>query len=146
MKTLYFDSSYLFRLYSNEPGSDEVQALAGSGEIIATAWHGRAELASILLRKRRETALSNDVIEEIRCQIRDDRESGVIVFMTLTEEIISRLEAVLASVPSSTNLRAADALHLACAAEHGFTEVHSNDRFFLAAAQFFGLRGVNVIP
>ena len=29
---------------------------------------------------------------------------------------------------------------------HGFTEVHSNDLHFLAAATLFGLRGVSVIP
>jgi predicted nucleic acid-binding protein len=146
VKTLYFDASYLFRLYSTEPGSDSVHALAGGGDIIATAWHGRAEFASILLRKRRESALSTDVVEEIRQQIRDDRENGVIVFLPLTELTIVRLETVLATAPSSTNLRAADALHLACAAEHRFTEVHSNDKHFLAAAPLFGLRGVNVIP
>lgn len=59
---------------------------------------------------------------------------------------MTRLEAVLATAPATTNLRAAAALHLACAAEHGFTEVHSNDRLFLTAAPPFGLKGVNVIP
>jgi predicted nucleic acid-binding protein len=59
---------------------------------------------------------------------------------------MTRLEAVLDTAPATTNIRAADALHLACAAEHGFTEVHSNDRLFLAAAPLFGLKGVNVIP
>ena len=56
-----------------------------------------------------------------------------------------RLEATLRAVPPSTTVRAADALHLACAAEHGFTEVYSNDRHFLAAAPLFGLHGINVM-
>lgn len=146
MKTLYFDSSYLFRLYSTEPGSAEVRALAEKGQGVATAWHGRAELASILLSKRRESSLSDHAIEEIRCQIQDDREDGVVAFLDYSEKITLRLENALKQAPRSTFLRAADALHLACAAEHGFSEVYSNDRHFLLAAPLFGLEGVNVIP
>lgn len=146
MKTLYFDSNYLFRLYSTEAGAPEVQALAGKADSLATAWHGRAELASILLRKRRESALTDEVVEEIRHQIQDDMDFGLVHFLPLTEAVMIRLESVLAAASAATNLRTADALHLACAAEHGFTEVHSNDRLFLAAAPLFGLRGVNVIP
>lgn len=145
VKTLYFDSSYLFRLYSTEPGSAEVQALAGRGQSITTAWHGRAELASILLRKRREASLADHAIEEIRYQINDDREDGCIVFLGYTEQIALRLETVLKKAPRSAFLRAADALHLACAAENGFKEVYSNDRHFLLAAPLFGMKGVNVI-
>ena len=70
---------------------------------------------------------------------------GLIEFLPLTEGVMKRLESVLASAPATTNIRTADALHLACAAEHGFTEIYSNDRLFLAATPLFGLEGVNVI-
>ena len=145
MKTLYFDSNYLFRLYSTEAGSEAVQKLAGTTQCIASAWHGRAELASILLRKRRESALTDQAIQEIRHQIRDDRENGSVVFLDHSENITARLEWVLEQAPKTTFIRAADALHLACASEHGCKQVYSNDRHFLLVAPLFGLEGVNVI-
>ena len=58
---------------------------------------------------------------------------------------MTRLEYALNSAPDDTNIRAAHALHLACAAEHGFSEVYSNDRHFLTAAPLFGMKGQNVI-
>jgi len=145
VKTLYFDTNYLFRLYSTEPGAAAVQKLANEMESIVIAWHGRAELASILLRKRREAALTQEAAEEIRGQIEDDVALGLVKFLPLTDAVMARLEAVLAEAPTTINIRAADALHLACAAEHGFDSVYSNDRLVLAAAPIFGLIGVNVI-
>jgi predicted nucleic acid-binding protein len=144
--TLYYDSSYLFRLYSTEPGHREVQAHAGAAETVASAWHARAEIAAILHRKRREKAHPEADLAEIRAQFADDLAGGLVAVLPLDEAVMERLESVMERAPASTFLRAADALHLACAAVNGFTEVYSNDRHFLAAAPLFGLRGVNLIP
>jgi hypothetical protein len=42
-------------------------------------------------------------------------------------------------------LRSGDALHLACAEEHGFQEVFTNNRHMLQAARCFHVTGVNVL-
>ncbi len=144
---LYFDSNYLFRIYSAEPGHEAIKELVFQrNEPVAIAWHGRAEIASILLRKRREGADHPEHLASLAKQFHQDCQRQLIVFLPLNEAVMSRLESVLSSAPLNTNIRAADALHLACAAEHGFTDVFSNDRLFLQAAALFGLNGLNVIP
>ncbi|MDB6130990.1 MAG: hypothetical protein JWM04_2097, partial [Verrucomicrobiales bacterium] len=58
---------------------------------------------------------------------------------------VTRRTAVYAGLPSNIALRAADAIHLACAAEGGFAKIYSNDTRLLFAAPHFGLQGENVI-
>ena len=48
----------------------------------------------------------------------------------------ARRGAVL-DLPSTVFVRSGDALHLACAEEHGFQEVYTNDRHMLQAAKHF---------
>lgn len=51
---LEVDLNHLFHLYSTEPGYDQVKALAAASGHVTSAWHGRAEFASMILRRGRE--------------------------------------------------------------------------------------------
>jgi predicted nucleic acid-binding protein len=97
----------------------------------------------ILLRKRREGSDRPEFLDTLQAQFHRDHSDGLIEFLPLNEAVMLRLEDTLKQVADETFLRATDALHLACAKEHGFEEVFSNDRHFLAAAPHFGLKGAN---
>ncbi len=145
MKQLFFDAAYIGKLHWDERGSAEVQALAATTGQIVCSQHGRAEFYSIGFRKVREGLSTPSILRSVFAQFNADIASEAIRLLPLTDEIIDRVETVFATAPPSTCLRAADALHLATAAENGFTEIHSNDKHLLAAAPLFGLKGVNVI-
>jgi len=104
-----------------------------------------AEILCSLHRALREGRLDAEQYRAQLDQFRSDQAAAAYRWYPLTDAVLARLDPFLTTAPASTFLRAADALHLACAVENGFTEVYSNDRHFLAAAPFFGLRGVNVI-
>lgn len=50
----------------------------------------------------------------------------------------------MTGLSDQVTLRAADALHLTCAAEAGLKEIYSNDRHLVAAAPHFGLQPVTL--
>lgn len=141
---IFFDTTYLVRLYLDDKGCEEVRELAAR-QPLAGAWHAQAELLCTFHRALREGRLDAAGYQAQRGQFFRDQASAAFVWLPLSDETLKRLERVLAGMPVSVYLRAADAFHLACAAEHGFTEVYSNDRHLLAASAAFGLRGVNVI-
>ena len=102
--------------------------------------------ASAAFRKVREGTATSADFGLALAQMHTDTATGNLQFIPLTDAIIDRVEKTFASAPSTAYLRAGDAIHLATAAESGFTEIHSNDKHLLAAAPLFGLVGVDVIP
>lgn len=144
MSSYYFDATYLGKLFWKEPGSDEVLGFASKADELVCASHGRAEFYSIGFRKRRENLVRQEAIDAVFEQFNADLADGNIRLLSCTEAILDRVEFIFRTAPASVYLRAADAIHLATAAENGFAEVYSNDRHFLAAAPIFGLRGVNL--
>ena len=78
-------------------------------------------------------------------QVRAHDEAAAFQWLAQGPEIFARIARVYAKLPVSVYLRAADAIHLATAAESGFQIVYSNDAHRLSAAKHFGVEGKNVI-
>ena len=94
----------------------------------------------------REGNLTRADAEQVYRQFRLDEDAGLWVFFPVTADLIRQGCATIDGLADGVFIRSADALHLACAREQGFTEIYSNDRHLLAAAPHFGLAGKNVIP
>lgn len=136
---LYFDTSHLARLYLEDSGYQEVRALAAPCTAVASAWHAQTELVSAFHRSFREGRLSASAFHALLEQCDADNAAGLFRWIPLTEAVQHRVREVYAKADARIYLRASDALHLACAAEAGFSEVYSNDRHLRAAAPLFGL-------
>lgn len=142
---IYLDTSYLVKIYGDEPGADEVLAwLEGRSELVCAA-HGRLELFAAFKRHQREGRLSSSRLNALIKQLNQDEFSKLLHWLPVSQELIMIACEKVASLPPTVFLRAADALHLACAADAGLKEIYSHDRHLLAAAPHFKLKGLDVI-
>lgn len=141
---IYFDTSYLVRLYYQDPGADAVRALAATDHV-ACAAHGQAEMIAAFHRKLRDGAIRPVAYAALIGQVRAHIEDGAFHWLAQDTDILLLIRQVYEKLPATVFLRAADAVHLATAAESGFRIVYSNDAHLLAAAKHFGIEGKNVI-
>jgi predicted nucleic acid-binding protein len=141
---IYFDTSYLARLYVADAGWEKVRALAKTDRI-ACALHGKAETLAAFHRKFREGVVSQPALVALMKQFESDCAANAFEWLPVTPRILALVAKSYAALPSTVHLRAADALHLACAAEAGFKELYSNDAHLLSGAHYFGLEGTNII-
>ena len=135
----YFDSAFIAKFYLDEPQSDEVRKLAERLGRVHCAVLGRLEVAAVFHRKWREGAFSERAFREVSDQFADDCAAGLWTWLPVTDDLIGTAAAALRTLPKAVFLRSADVLHLVCAREHGFREIHTNDRQMLGAAGHFKL-------
>jgi predicted nucleic acid-binding protein len=141
---IYFDTTYIVRIYFQDPGWDKVRQFARTGQI-ASATLARAETIAAFHRKFREAAITQAALSALIEQFEMDAVSGAFQWLPISNAILQSVAGVYGKLPASIALRAADALHLACAAENGCKDIYSNDARLLAAAVHFGINGVNFI-
>jgi predicted nucleic acid-binding protein len=142
---IYFDAAYVAKCYLNEPGADRVREVAYGADGLASCELARLEFASILKRHVRERHVTRREMTVIQKEFEDDERNGVWHWYAITPELVERARQSVLDLPGAVFVRSGDALHLACAAEHGFDEVYTNDRHILEAARYFRVTGVNVL-
>jgi predicted nucleic acid-binding protein len=144
---IYLDSSYLAKLYIYEHGSEDVERWLGKqSEQVACALHGRLEIIAAFKRQQREHRISEAQVRAAARRLETEEKTGVIRWLAIDPLLMSSACERMARLPPSAFLRAADALHLTCASDAGLKEIYSHDRHLLAAAPYFGLRGIDLIP
>ena len=141
---IYCDSAYLLKFYIPEPGSAEVRALLDKQDA-ASCCLAQIEVVSAIHRKWREGLINESTCRQAIEQFKSDSATGCWAWHPIDESLLSSAQDAFLKLSSSVFLRASDALHLACASEHGFREIYSNDKHLLAAANHFGIKGRFVI-
>ena len=141
----YFDSAYIAKFYLDEPESEAVRRLAESLGQVRCAQIGHIEVAAVFHRKFREGAFDAGAFREVMAQFDDDCGQGLWTWLPLTSALVQRAAVAFTNLPRPVFLRAADALHLTCAQEHGLRAIYTNDRHMSSAARHFRLKARTVV-
>ena len=132
MKT-FFDPSAFAKRYVEEPGSQTVDSLCQEATELALSVLCVPEIISALIRRVREGFLTRRQYAEAKQYLSQDIRDAAIV--NLVPEVVSRCLKILEASP----VRAADALHIACALEWEAGQFVSADKRQISAAKKSGL-------
>ena len=113
---IYFDTSYLVRLYYQDPGADRVRALTATDHLVCAA-HGQGEMMAAFHRKLREGVIRPAAYAALLGQVRTHIEAGAFHWLAPDRETFLRIGQIYQKLPASVFLCGADAIHLATAAE-----------------------------
>jgi predicted nucleic acid-binding protein len=142
---IYLDTSYIVKCYLREAGTEKILNWLQGKSGIYCCLHGRLEFFAAIRRHVREGRLTEKNSLYSLHLLKRDEKAGIWQWIPISEQLIHAACTRMASLRSDVYMRAADALHLACAVENGFSAVYSHDRHLLAAAEYFGLEGRDII-
>lgn len=141
---MYLDSAYVAKFYVNEPDSAKVRSLIRAAPYVCTSSWALLEVTCVFNRHVREGSLSRAQGRELIDAFIRHVEGDLWNFVWVTEALLKRAVALIRGLPATVPLRAGDAIHAATAIDIGESEIWTNDRHLLAAANHFGIAGRSV--
>lgn len=133
MRILY-DTSALYKRYSDEPGRAQVLALGEGASDVVVAAHCKSEIASAINRQRHDGLVSATDYTRIMVLVHQD-------FAEFSRmDLDDRVEALAISAMERMRLRAMDALHIGTALAARVDLFVTADRRQALAAQGAGLK------
>jgi uncharacterized protein len=129
----FFDSSAFAKRYVEEPGSQAVDSLCQEATEVALSVLCVPEIISALIRRVRDGLLTNREYADAKQYLSEDIRDAIIV--NLVPQVVSTCTKILEASP----VRAADALHVACALEWKTELFVSADKRQISAAKKAGL-------
>jgi predicted nucleic acid-binding protein len=142
---IYLDTSYIAKCYVREPGTERILAWLRGKRGLTCCSHGRLELYAAIKRHVLEGRLSEKQAAGSFRLLEQDEKAGIWNWIPVSEGLIREACRRVASLKATVRVRAADALHLTCATENGFTAIYSHDTQILAAARYFGLAPQDIL-
>lgn len=135
MKT-FFDSSAFAKRFMEENGSDRVDEICGQTTILAISILCVPEIISAFNRRLREQGINQEQYFSAKSDLLIEIQDAVII--NLTPAIINQATILL----ENNQLRAMDALHIACAIEWEAELFVSSDQQQIRAAKNSGLNTI----
>lgn len=129
----FFDSSAFAKRYVEEPGSQAVDSLCQEATEVALSVLCTPEIISALNRRVRDGLLTHREYADAKQYLSQDiRDAAIVNFVP---QVVSTCTKILEASP----IRAADALHVACALEWKTDLFVSADKRQISAARKAGL-------